>query len=137
MTESYVKSELVRYLRCAFPAAVVIRHEDVATAGVPDISLTYAGNTWWVEVKVARRGKDPTSGVTELQRWMLDRLEAQSRFAGAPHGRALLVIYDDRPTYPAATYIYRPYVYRPEISVTRGRAHWLVADLIRRGHQQP
>lgn len=53
MTEKDLKDALVGTIRNKIPAAVVLRHEDKNTAGIPDISVTYFGKTVWLEVKYA------------------------------------------------------------------------------------
>lgn len=61
MREGKLKSDLVNRLRARLHGAVVLRHEDEATAGVPDISITHKRRTVWIEVKFANprvRGKD-------------------------------------------------------------------------------
>lgn len=57
MTEAPLKAALVRELRKTLPrAAVVFRHEDRITAGIPDISVTWNGRTTWLEIKYANPG---------------------------------------------------------------------------------
>ena len=51
--EAYWKSQLARRYQALFPGDVWLRHEDVRTAGVPDISITGGGRTLWVEGKMA------------------------------------------------------------------------------------
>ncbi len=53
-SESTLKSALVKLARAAMPQAVILRHEDQYTAGIPDISCTHKGLTIWWEVKYAR-----------------------------------------------------------------------------------
>jgi len=53
VTEATLKSKLVKTLKETLPGAVVFRHEDKITAGIPDISVTWAGYTTWLEVKHA------------------------------------------------------------------------------------
>ena len=64
MNESELKSQLVRMLKKMAPALVVFRHEDIRTAGIPDMSVTGGGRTTWWEYKFA----DPDIEDTELQR---------------------------------------------------------------------
>jgi hypothetical protein len=54
VNEAYLKGRLVRILREELPGAVVFRHEDKFTPGVPDISVTWHGRTRWIEVKYDR-----------------------------------------------------------------------------------
>lgn len=53
MTEAELKDRLVEYLRNTIPRAIVFRHEDKNTAGIPDITITLRGRTLWLEVKFA------------------------------------------------------------------------------------
>jgi hypothetical protein len=78
MTEATLKRAFVQVLKAIMPGCVVYRHEDKFRGGVPDISLTYAGVTSWIEVKYSRPGR--TSRPSPLQRLELTRL----RDAGAP-----------------------------------------------------
>jgi len=56
MIESDLKRGLVKALR-GIPGAVVYRHEDQFTAGMPDISVTKRGRVVWIEVKFDRNGR--------------------------------------------------------------------------------
>jgi hypothetical protein len=78
VNEATLKRDLVAAIRAAMPGAVIFRHEDRFTAGVPDLSVTWRGTTSWVEVKYSRRGR--RSRPTALQARALRRLAA----AGAP-----------------------------------------------------
>jgi len=82
-------------MRLHLPGAVVFRHEDHFTAGVPDISITNAGHTTWIEVKIARNGKIRSKGIQKLTAQKL-------AMAGA---KTLFVIFEDDGT---ATYICHP-----------------------------
>ena len=53
MTEAALKGDLVKRFRTRLPAAVILRHEDRFTHGIPDISITYGKRTIWLEVKLA------------------------------------------------------------------------------------
>lgn len=60
MTEADLKDQLVAHLRAEFRGAVILRHEDKGTAGIPDLSFTWLGKTTWIEAKFANpyvRGK--------------------------------------------------------------------------------
>lgn len=52
MNESQLKAKMRTYLNKTYPAAVVYRHEDKFTAGIPDLSITQNGQTIWIEVKI-------------------------------------------------------------------------------------
>jgi hypothetical protein len=51
MNEAKERAKLVKRLRQAMPAATVFRHEDVITAGIPDISVSLNRKTIWLETK--------------------------------------------------------------------------------------
>ena len=51
MREGDLTRKLVAHLRKELPKAVVLRHVDAVTAGVPDVSVTLCGRTTWLEVK--------------------------------------------------------------------------------------
>ncbi|MCR4301824.1 MAG: hypothetical protein NUV51_09460 [Sulfuricaulis sp.] len=63
--ESLLKSALVRTLKEQLPGFIVLRHEDVRTSGIPDISVTGGGRTSWIEVKHATPHLE-TRGIQEL-----------------------------------------------------------------------
>jgi hypothetical protein len=72
VNEAYLKRKLVDTLRVTMPGAVVIRHEDKFTAGVPDLSVSWNGITSFVEVKYQRKGRK--SVPTALQARMIKQL---------------------------------------------------------------
>jgi len=50
--ETQARAKLVKALRETLPeGTVVLRHEDIRTAGIPDISVSLLGRTLWIEVK--------------------------------------------------------------------------------------
>lgn len=49
--ESELKSILMAEFKICLPRFVALRHEDVRKNGTPDISVTGAGRTSWLEVK--------------------------------------------------------------------------------------
>jgi hypothetical protein len=72
MNEGAYCRQLVAYLRKTFPDAVVQRHTDMITAGTPDISVTIAKTTVWLEVKVTDTGLNFKA--REIQRHVVKRL---------------------------------------------------------------
>lgn len=54
-TETSLQDEFLKAARTW--AADVIKHRDEATAGVPDVSITTATMTLWLELKLERPGK--------------------------------------------------------------------------------
>jgi len=69
--EKTLQAQLAKALRQAMPGSVVFRHEDVMTAGIPDISVTWHGRTFWLELK-AFGGK--TRGIQALTIGRLGRV---------------------------------------------------------------
>jgi hypothetical protein len=53
MTEKNLVTEIKSHLKKQLPGAVVFKHNDGFTAGVPDISMTYHGITW-IEAKLLK-----------------------------------------------------------------------------------
>src|SRR6266852_4323907 len=70
--ESFLKSQLMATIRRELPNFVALRHEDVRTSGIPDLSMTGYGKTSWWEVKHAT----PTFSSNNLQELILMRLAA-------------------------------------------------------------
>ena len=63
--ESALKSAFMKEIKASLPGFVALRHEDVRTAGIPDLSLTGCGKTSWWEFKHSVNGFDST-GIQEL-----------------------------------------------------------------------
>lgn len=82
MTEATLKSALVKELRTSCPFAVVLRHEDKITSGIPDMSFTDGGSTSWWEAKLANPGFK-SKGIQELMMLRLGR-----------RGKAFYIIWD-------------------------------------------
>jgi hypothetical protein len=70
MTESAFTRKLLKDLRARLVprGAVLYKHNDFYTAGVPDFTITIGGRTTWWEIKVA------PNTPTKLQQHFLDRL---------------------------------------------------------------
>jgi len=82
MTESQQTLKLLKELRKRMRNAVIFKHHNFYTAGVPDFSVSLDGRTVWFECKLERN--EPT----KLQRYYLDRL--------APH--AYVITFNDDKT---------------------------------------
>lgn len=54
MTEKTLTNALLKTLRKELPEAVIFKHADQVTAGIPDISVTYEGITIWFELKYVK-----------------------------------------------------------------------------------
>lgn len=72
MTEATLKGALVTKIREQIPGAMVFRHEDHFTAGIPDISVTWRYRTSWWEVKFANPNFK-SLGIQELTMLRLSR----------------------------------------------------------------
>lgn len=57
MTEAEITASLLERLRDSWKTAVVFKHDDNLTFGIPDMSVSGHGITSWWEIKVARDGK--------------------------------------------------------------------------------
>ncbi len=53
MTEAQFSQKLRKELQKRLPGAVIFKHNDSITGGVPDFSVTLNRRTTWVEVKLA------------------------------------------------------------------------------------
>lgn len=51
--ESGLKSKLLKQISLRLPGFIALRHEDVRSSGIPDLSLTGFGRTSWWEFKHA------------------------------------------------------------------------------------
>lgn len=85
MNEADLKRRLKKAIEATMRGAVVFRHEDTFTAGIPDLSVTWGGVTSWWEVKYARIGR--VAHPTKLQAYTLDQLNRA--------GHAGLIVYKE------------------------------------------
>lgn len=69
MTESQLTAKLVAHVRKHRPHAVVFKHNDRITAGIPDLSVTVNERTTWLEAKTEMNWPP-----TKLQRRTMLRL---------------------------------------------------------------
>lgn len=124
MNEKELKDALVKQIRASLPAALVFRHEDQNTAGIPDISVTYKGLTQWLEVKYA----NPTVHSRGLQLVTCTRLHE----VGICH----LVIYEEKKgvkqTIIAEPKVRVEQIVAPDECMTPGFDHNFVVMFIRR-----
>jgi hypothetical protein len=66
MDEKAFVRKLAIALEEAMPGAVVWKHCDSSTAGIPDLSVTWARRTLWLEGKVIRNGRTKATGLQHL-----------------------------------------------------------------------
>ena len=67
-TESTVTRSLLTYIRKNLPQAVVIKHSDQFTAGIPDFSISLNGITSWYEIKIVRRAVKRIEKISDLRK---------------------------------------------------------------------
>lgn len=85
MNETKLKTKLVKFLRKNLENSIVFRHEDIFTAGIPDISVTHNGTTLWMEVKHVTPQKPFKS--TGLQKHTACQLEK--------YGKCIFVVFEE------------------------------------------
>lgn len=132
MDEASLKAQLCAALR-KLPHSKVIRHEDIFTAGVPDISVTYAGHTTWLEVKHLKKSKRVPKNSVQL----ITAIEL------ARAGRCRYVLYfeskGDRQTvivHPRLVHLWPDDgLAGDELERVAGFSHEFVVDYILRTHQ--
>lgn len=73
VTEVTVRRDLMKAFRQHLPEALTLRHEDLYTAGIPDLSVSHAGKTSWWEIKYA----DPYCKTTRIQQHTCTQLDTQ------------------------------------------------------------
>lgn len=66
LEEKDVKAATAAEMRNSWRRAVIIRHEDRITSGIPDLSATADKRTLWVEFKFSRNGEFDSKGIQEL-----------------------------------------------------------------------
>jgi len=126
MNEAILKAALVQETRAALKQAVVFRHEDKFTHGIPDMSVTYNGHISWWEAKYADP-KFASRGIQELTMLRLNR---------AAHAR--YVVYWEQ-KHDKRTYIVEPAHIGQSVDLwpnfVEGFNHTFVVEYIRRHHQ--
>lgn len=89
MNEKSLTLSLVKATKERLRGCVVIKHADKATIGVPDLSVSWRGATWWVEVKYLR----PTGPHADLEKELKPIQRAYLGELAAATGKALLAVY--------------------------------------------
>lgn len=122
--ESALKSALVKTASTKLHGFVVMRHEDVRTKGIPDISFSGFGRDSWLEVKHATP-RFASSGQQELQ--ML-------RLAASSYHARYLVYFEDKNGDSKRTLIVHPrhiHDLLPEAWTTGHDHAWVCAHLLK------
>lgn len=106
MSEKKFIKKVIAHLRSAMPGAVVIRHEDKFTKGIPDASITAGGRTVWLEFKwvgdsaiqwFRRTGRLPIKPFPKLQLRQMIHLNSQgcARYVLGSRGKSLVLFPTD------------------------------------------
>lgn len=129
--ETKHKRKLVQVLKQQLPGSVVLRHEDLFRAGIPDTTVTWKKQTWWLEVKHATPEIDGTGIQLHTARQLADQ------------GHCLFVVYYQDET-ATRTLLLHPWevfkgswkddVYDPQRSC-EGINHRFVAEYVRRQYR--
>jgi hypothetical protein len=133
MNEALLTGALVRTFR-TLPGAVVFKHADLSTAGIPDISVSWKGKISWWETKYLH----PTLHDRAAQHFVMQQLQR------ACENKVHYVLYiEARSPYPRRTLIILPSVLK-DITCWRdwglqseGFNHQFVLDFLRRLHNVP
>lgn len=123
--ESTLKSRFLAELRL-FPGFVIIRHEDVRTSGIPDLSLTGYGKDSWIEIK---------HGTPDFQSEGIQEL-TMLRLAGAGYAR-YLIYREDKNGQSKKTMIVHP-THIKDLEAEAwciGHNHKWAAEFFRKRHQ--
>ena len=76
MKESTFTSHIARYIRESFATpVVVVKHHDIVTAGVPDLSVSFQGRTIFFETKSVERLTELRKKIDQRQLAFLMLLE--------------------------------------------------------------
>lgn len=89
MTEAQATRDIIDFLKRHL-SGVVWKHNDMRTAGIPDLSVTVSGATWWFEVKFIPNWSDRSKTTRLFPRLQLESMCKLER-AGL-RARYLLVI---------------------------------------------
>lgn len=82
MREADVVAKIHEAFKKQLPRAVWLKYNDLSTTGIPDLAVTYAGRTTFVEVKLLRTKETPSSfkkHLPSLQLATCRLLEGQGR----------------------------------------------------------
>lgn len=118
MNERSLLSACLKHLRMT-TGAVIIKHNDAYTSGIPDVSITWRGCTSWWEFKHG----DKVKWANPLQQLTC------KRFASA--GQCYIVLYEARGEFNRTVILTPDGV---ELASARGFDHKFVARFMERAH---
>lgn len=120
MTESRLMAACLKMLRAELPGAVIFKHADARSSGVPDVSITWRGKTIWIEFKFGSTIK----WANGLQQLTCRRL--------AHAGACWVVLYKEHGNAIRQTYILTPDEQEMEYCI--GFSHRFVVDFVKGQH---
>lgn len=94
MTERTITTNVIKHVRGAIRHAVVLKHADRFTAGIPDFSVSVMGGTTWIEMKYQRAGARLIDIIDTVQ------LHLCYQLATVTNGRCWIVVYEELQTPP-------------------------------------
>lgn len=100
--ERSLSVDLMAELRRQHRGSKIFKHSDRFTRGVPDISISWLGGTYWLEDKFRRKGQTLKQIMQKR-----DQLVSCHELSTSTSGRCWYVIYDE---YPKRTTIWIPRV---------------------------
>lgn len=93
MTEAKIVRDIVAFLKSHL-TGVVLKHNDMRTAGIPDLSVTTGGSTWWFEVKFLPAWEDRCKSARLFSRLQLEMMRKLDN-----SGRARYLIVNEASSY--------------------------------------
>lgn len=88
MVENDIAAEILKRTRAGLPGAVVVKHNDVGTSGIPDIQVARANLTSWAELKFLKPGRT-LRGVNKSQQLLFCH-----ELAVVNNGRCWVLVYE-------------------------------------------
>ena len=61
MKEADIVAKIEAKIQEKLPGAVILKHNDFSSTGIPDLSISYRVRTTWVEVKLLKEKETPSS----------------------------------------------------------------------------
>ena len=91
MDETYITGEVMKRAPRIIRGAKVLKHCDKATSAIPDVSMSWAGFTAWIEMKYLRK-RDTLKKIVDM-----DQLIMCNELATTTDGRCWIVVYEEDP----------------------------------------
>lgn len=91
MNERLIASAVLGDLRTGLPGAVVVKHNDVGTKGVPDIQVARLDRTSWIELKHLRQ-QDTLKSINKAEQLIFCH-----QLATVNNGRCWVIIFEEIP----------------------------------------